>query len=178
MIFVTVGTEQFPFNRLLDWVDRAICKGKIQEQVIVQAGACTHEVSGALMHTMLTQKEFREISQQARVIISHCGEGSFFTLRDLGRDWGKPFILVPRRHGLEEHVDDHQWEMAKALDKVGVPMGWMPVDIQDFIQEPPVYREVELPDSFVIDSMIKRYTPVEQGEGVSLEGEGMSMGYA
>ncbi len=174
MIFVTVGTEQFPFNRLLDWVDRAICKGQIQEPVIIQAGTCIQIVPGTIMHTILTQKEFKEISQQARVIISHCGEGSFFALRELGRDLGTPFILVPRRHGLGEHVDDHQWEMAKALDKIGVPMGWIPVDIQDFIQEPPVYREVELPDSFVIDSMIKRYVPKEQGEGVSLEGKGIA----
>ncbi len=173
MIFVTVGTEQFPFNRLLDWVERAMGKGQIQEPVIIQAGACTQIVPGALMHTMLTQREFREISQQARVIISHCGEGSFFALRDLGRDLGKPFILVPRRHGLDEHVDDHQWEMARALDKIGVPIGWIPVDIQDFIQKPPAYREVELPDSFVIDSMIKRYTPMEE-EAVSLEGKGIA----
>jgi UDP-N-acetylglucosamine transferase subunit ALG13 len=171
MIFVTVGTEQFPFNRLLDWVGRAITKGQIQEQVIVQAGSCTHAVPGAIMHTTLPLQEFRAISQQARVIISHCGEGSFFTLRDLE----KPFILVPRRHGLGEHVDDHQWEMAKALDKVGVPLGWMPVDIQDFIEETPAYKAVELPGVFLIDSMIKRYTPVEREEGVSLEGKGMAL---
>jgi UDP-N-acetylglucosamine transferase subunit ALG13 len=170
MIFVTVGTEQFPFNRLLDWVGRAMSKGQIQEQVVVQAGSCTKSVPGAVMHNTLALQEFKEISQQARVIISHCGEGSFFTLRDLE----KPFILVPRRHGLGEHVDDHQWEMAKALEKVGVPLAWMPMDVQDFIQETPAYKAVELPGVFLIDSMIKRYTPVEQGEGVSLEGKGIA----
>jgi UDP-N-acetylglucosamine transferase subunit ALG13 len=171
MIFVTAGTEQFPFNRLLDWVERAICKGQIQEKVIVQAGACTEIVPGAVMHKTLPLQDFKEISQQARVIISHCGEGSFFTLRDLE----KPFILVPRRHGLGEHVDDHQWEMAKALDKVGVPMGWIPADIQDFIQETPAYKAVELPAVFLIDRMIKRYTPLEREEGVSLEGKGIAL---
>jgi UDP-N-acetylglucosamine transferase subunit ALG13 len=171
MIFVTVGTEQFPFNRLLDWVGRAICKGQIQEKVIVQVGACTQIVPGAIMHNTLTLQDFKKISQQARVIISHCGEGSFFTLRDLG----KPFILVPRRHGLGEHVDDHQWEMAKALDKVGVPLGWMPVDVQDFIQETPAYKQIILPTSFLVDRMIKRYTLLEREEGVSLEGKGMAL---
>ena len=153
MIFVTTGTEQFPFNRLLDWVGRAITKGQIQEQVIVQAGSCTNSVPGAITHTTLTQEDFREICRQARLVISHCGEGSFFTLKDLE----KSFILVPRRHGLGEHVDDHQWEMAKALDKVGVPIGWIPPDIQGFIQETPTYRAVELPGAVLIDSMIKRY---------------------
>ncbi len=171
MIFVTVGTEQFPFNRLLDWVGRAICKGQIQEKVIVQAGACTQIVPGAIMHNTLSLQDFKKISQQARVIISHCGEGAFFTLRDLG----KPFILVPRRHGLGEHVDDHQWEMAKALDKVGVPLGWMPVDVQDFIQEAPAYKQIILPTSFLVDRMIKRYTLLEREEGVSLEGKGMAL---
>jgi UDP-N-acetylglucosamine transferase subunit ALG13 len=169
MIFVTAGTEQFPFNRLLDWVGRAITKGQIQEPVIVQAGSCTHTVPGAIMHNTLAQEDFREISRQARLVISHCGEGTFFTLRDLG----KPFILVPRRHGLGEHVDDHQWEMAKALDKVGVPIGWIPPDVQEFIQETPAYKAVELPGAFLIDSMNKRYAPSEIEEEVNFEGRGM-----
>ncbi len=160
MIFVTVGTEQFPFNRLLDWVGRAVSKGQIQEEVIIQAGSCTDTVEGATMHSTLTQKDFRAISRKARAIISHCGEGSFFALRDLE----KPFILVPRRHGLGEHLDDHQWEMAKALNKLGIPVGWMPVDIQDFIQETPAYKEVPLPASFLIENMIERYAPLKSEE--------------
>jgi UDP-N-acetylglucosamine transferase subunit ALG13 len=157
MIFVTAGTEQFPFNRLLDWVGRAITKGQIQEQVIIQAGSCTRTVPGAVMHTTLSQEDFTEIGRQARLVISHCGEGSFFTLRD----FGKPFILVPRRHGLGEHVDDHQWEMAKVLDQIGIPIGWIPADIQSFIQETPAYRAVELPSAFLIESMNKRYATAE-----------------
>jgi UDP-N-acetylglucosamine transferase subunit ALG13 len=43
MILVTVGTEKFAFDRLMQWVDRLIEEGFIpaEEEVIVQYGSCT-----------------------------------------------------------------------------------------------------------------------------------------
>ena len=38
MIFVTLGTQDKSFNRLLEKVDRQIDLGNIKEKVIVQAG--------------------------------------------------------------------------------------------------------------------------------------------
>ncbi|AGY60237.1 glycosyltransferase [Gloeobacter kilaueensis] len=132
MIFVTVGTEQFPFNRLLHWVARAIERGDIREEVIVQSGACTDRVPGAQTFSLLSQPEFDRCVQQARLVISHCGEGSFLQLSTANR----PFVLVPRRCGLGEHLDDHQWELARVLDRVGVPVAWIPNDIGRFVNRP------------------------------------------
>ena len=42
MIFVTVGTHEQPFDRLISYVDRLKGKGVITEEVIVQTGFSTY----------------------------------------------------------------------------------------------------------------------------------------
>ena len=43
MIFVTVGTHEQPFNRLIEFIDNLKRDGKIQEEVIMQTGFSTYE---------------------------------------------------------------------------------------------------------------------------------------
>ena len=43
MIFVTVGTHEQPFNRLIKKVDELKRDGVIQEDVIMQTGFSTYE---------------------------------------------------------------------------------------------------------------------------------------
>ena len=43
MIFVTLGTQDKDFSRLLKAIDREIEKGTIKEKVIVQAGHSKYE---------------------------------------------------------------------------------------------------------------------------------------
>lgn len=42
MIFVTVGTHEQPFNRLIKKVDDLVANGNIKEKVIVQTGFSTY----------------------------------------------------------------------------------------------------------------------------------------
>ncbi len=39
MIFVVTGTTEFPFNRLIEMVNRVVETGLITEEVVVQSGA-------------------------------------------------------------------------------------------------------------------------------------------
>ena len=43
MIFVTVGTHEQPFNRLIQKIDELKKDGVIQDEVIVQTGFSTYE---------------------------------------------------------------------------------------------------------------------------------------
>ena len=43
MIFVTVGTHEQPFNRLVEYIDKLKEKGKIEEEVIIQTGYSTYQ---------------------------------------------------------------------------------------------------------------------------------------
>jgi UDP-N-acetylglucosamine transferase subunit ALG13 len=132
MIFVTVGTEQYPFNRLMDWIETLLIHGFIQEEVIVQYGSCTSLPQGVLVYQSLKSDRFAELIDRARLVISHCGEGSILLLEEMG----KPYILVPRSHRFKEHVDDHQVELATALSLAGATVAWSPGDLTRFLKSP------------------------------------------
>jgi UDP-N-acetylglucosamine transferase subunit ALG13 len=153
MILVTVGTEQFPFNRLLQWVERALQKGCIREEVLIQSGACTITIAGVTQIPLLEPDAFDLTIASARLVISHCGEGSFLKLRSLG----KPFLLVPRRHSLGEHIDDHQWDLANALSTIGTPVGRMPQDVERFLRTPPDFVQVHLPGPSLTEHLLTVY---------------------
>jgi UDP-N-acetylglucosamine transferase subunit ALG13 len=138
MIFVTVGTEQYAFNRLMSWIDTLIQEGFIQEEVIVQYGACTQLPPGVRVFQSLPSDRFMQLVKQARIVISHCGEGSLLCLEAVGT----PYVLVPRSVKFREHVDDHQVEMAIALDQIGVPTAFSLGDLARFVENP---ERVEVP---------------------------------
>jgi len=120
MILVTVGTERYPFNRLMDWVDLLLQYGFIQDEVVVQYGSCTTLPGGVKVYQHLKVEQFTDLVQQASFVISHCGEGSLLLLEEMG----KPYVLVPRSRRFKEHVDDHQIELAIALAQVGGSIAW------------------------------------------------------
>jgi UDP-N-acetylglucosamine transferase subunit ALG13 len=125
MILVTVGTERYPFNRLMDWVDLLLHYKLIQDEVVVQYGSCTRLPSGVKVYQSLKSEQFGELAQQADFVISHCGEGSFLLLEEMG----KPYVLVPRSHRFREHVDDHQVQLAIALSQAGGSVAWTAGDL-------------------------------------------------
>jgi anti-anti-sigma factor len=131
MILVTVGTEQYPFNALMSWVDLLIRNGLIDEneEVIVQYGSSSKLPDKVKIFKRLPESEFKDLLEQARLVISHCGEGSVMLLESLG----KPYVLVPRTQRFGEHVDNHQLEMAIAMEKQGIPIARSPGDLVRFL---------------------------------------------
>jgi UDP-N-acetylglucosamine transferase subunit ALG13 len=111
MIFVTVGTSQFPFDRLVAAVDD-FAHG---EEVVVQRGASSVEPKRARSVPFMPYHEVAQHIQRARVVVTHAGVGSILLALQAGR---RP-LVVPRlaRHG--EAVDDHQVRTAQALAEHG-----------------------------------------------------------
>ena len=132
MILITVGTEQFPFDRLMGWFDALQDSDLLGEEMVVQYGTCTLLPAGARVYRVLREADFFSLIEQARVVVAHCGEGTLLQLDAMET----PFILVPRSAHYREHVDDHQVELAKALASLGVPVGWSPGDLVRFLAEP------------------------------------------
>ncbi|MCP9849452.1 glycosyltransferase [Cyanobium sp. Morenito 9A2] len=133
MILVTVGTEKFPFNRLMRWIERLIDDDLIgEEELVVQYGTCTFIPSGAKVYRLLREQDFEALVRRARVVMAHCGEGTVLLLDGLQT----PYILVPRSQRYQEHVDDHQLELAQALGSIGVPIAWGPADLVRFLADP------------------------------------------
>jgi len=147
MILITVGTEKFPFNRLMEWVDELIQSKFIdlaREEVVIQYGSCTVIPKQGQSYDVLPAVDFKALLAEARLIISHCGEGSF----DLLAQINKPFILVPRSHQFGEHVDDHQIELAKALQQKGVNVAQCPGDLVRFLINPVTVNIAETPTQY------------------------------
>ena len=147
MILITVGTEKFPFNRLMQWIENLVEQGFIQvekEKVIVQYGSCTILPHGAKNYSILPEIEFKTLVQQARLIIAHCGEGTV----DLLSEIKTPFILVPRSHRFGEHVDDHQIELAESLAELGLPIAYSPGDLVRFLASPERVQLVASPSNY------------------------------
>lgn len=139
MILVSVGSESQPFDRLMRWLDLLVEKGLIQEPLEVQCGSCQEHPRQARLHRHLAPADFRRLARRARVVIAHCDEAAIQALETLQ----VPFLLVPRSARFGEHVDDHQLELASALEARDVPIAWCPADLVRFLAAP---RSVNLGD--------------------------------
>jgi UDP-N-acetylglucosamine transferase subunit ALG13 len=111
MIFVTVGTHTQSFNRLLEEVDMLIENNKIKEKVIMQIGHSTYKPKNAEWFRFTDFNNLRKIQKTARVIITHGGAGCIIDALSNK----KPVIAVPRFKKFNEHVNDHQLDLVKAL---------------------------------------------------------------
>lgn len=113
MIFVTVGTHEQPFNRLLEYIDNMKRDGVITEDVIMQTGFSTYEPRYCKWSKLLSYKEMVKNVNDARIIITHGGPASFIMPLQIG----KTPIVVPRQKQFGEHVNDHQIDFSKAVSQ-------------------------------------------------------------
>lgn len=121
MILFTTGHEQFQFDYLMRLVV-PVRDEFPDEEIVVQYGQSNHIPAGHGIEAvrLLPSEKFREAVSNARVVVSHCGEGNLLLLQELGT----PFVLVPRTKRRKEHVDDHQVELAQVLERAGLPVAF------------------------------------------------------
>ena len=112
LVFVSVGTDHHPFDRLVRWVDAWLPEGV---QCVVQHGtsAPPRRAEGVdyLDHGALTS-----LLDEAAVVVCHGGPTTITESRRHGR---RP-IVVPRSPGLGEHVDDHQQRFCARMEAKGL----------------------------------------------------------
>lgn len=113
MIFVTVGTHEQPFNRLIKKIDNLVAKGNIKEKVIIQTGFSTYIPKYCEFHKMMSFEEMQAALRDARIVITHGGPSSFIE----ALQFGKVPIVVPRQEKFHEHVNNHQVEFTELIAK-------------------------------------------------------------
>lgn len=117
MIFVTLGTQDKEFPRLLDIVNEAIENGIIKEPVVAQIGNTKYNKRTKMkLIKMMSVDEFNKYLKKADVIITHAGVGTIVNALDMG----KKIIAVPRLKKYQEHVNDHQLQILKEFSKKGL----------------------------------------------------------
>ena len=109
MIFVTVGTHEQPFNRLIQKIDELKKDGIINEDVIIQTGFSTYEPKYCQWSKLIPYQQMVKNVADARIVITHGGPASFIMPLQIG----KTPIVVPRQHQFNEHVNNHQVEFAR-----------------------------------------------------------------
>ena len=116
MIFVVLGTEKFPFNRLVESVDRLVETHEVTDEVFIQTGSCTYVPRNCNWKPFISFGEMCRNIEHADLIIAHAGAGTTLLCIQLGK---RP-ILVPRQKKFGEHVDDHQVSFAKKFETIGL----------------------------------------------------------
>ena len=107
MIFVTLGTNDEEFTRLLKAIDKEIENGTIKEKVIVQAGCTKYKSKNMEILDLVPRDEFDRLIEECDLLITHGGVGSILT----GINKGKKVIAVPRLSKYKEHGNDHQLQI-------------------------------------------------------------------
>jgi len=110
LIFVTVGNHNQGFNRLIKKMDEVA--GTIDEKVIIQIGYTNFKPVNAEYFSFVDSfGEILRLNRDSRVVVSHAGAGSIVT----ALKQKTPVIIVPRLKKYNEHMNDHQLDIAHAM---------------------------------------------------------------
>lgn len=114
MIFITTGSRNFQFNRLLKAVDEAVSEGIIQDKVFAQIGASDYKIQNYGYTEFMNHDEFNQQIYNCDIVVTHGGTGVIVNSVKAG----KHVVAVPRLPLYGEVVDDHQIELIKVFEKL------------------------------------------------------------
>ena len=123
MIYVTVGTMFLDFPRLIRKMDEIACD--TGERVVIQTGMGKTIPEHSEWFDFKPREEVLAIQREARVIVCHAGIGSVLDALQARC----PLLVVPRRRKFNEHMTDHQLDVAEAVERRG--WGRMILDVAD-----------------------------------------------
>jgi UDP-N-acetylglucosamine--N-acetylmuramyl-(pentapeptide) pyrophosphoryl-undecaprenol N-acetylglucosamine transferase len=115
-LFVTLGTiEGYRFDSLVDGLLRT---GLVDDRTEWQLGYTTRDdLPGNAMRQMSSER-FQSNLREADVVVTHAGVGTILQLLEEG-----VFpVVVPRDKKRNEHVDNHQYQIAELVEKLGIGM--------------------------------------------------------
>lgn len=159
MIFVCVGSRDYQFNRLLIKIDELVADGTITDKVIAQIAQSDYEPQNYEWHRFLDRAVFKAYQQDADLIISHAGTGALVGALKIG----KQVIAVPRLARFGEHIDDHQTQVADALEAEGYLRVVLDMDrLGETVQkcyDDPITKRYDKPSNIVsiIEQQIDRW---------------------
>lgn len=115
MILVLLGTQNNSFTRLLEAIQKNIDNKVITDEVIVQAGFTKFESKDMKIMDLIDKEELSKLQDKADLIITHGGVGSIIS----SLKKGKKVIVVPRLKKYDEHVNNHQLQIARRFEQEG-----------------------------------------------------------
>lgn len=111
MIFVTVGSRNYPFDRLFKKLDELYENGILTEPMFAQTGTSSYVPKHYEYKDFISQEEFLKKIKEADIVVSHGASGSI--MKALNE--GKKVIAVTRLEKYGEHINDHQIQNNEAF---------------------------------------------------------------
>jgi UDP-N-acetylglucosamine transferase subunit ALG13 len=162
LIFVTVGTDHHPFDRLCAWFDEWVAAGKNRStECLVQSGTSKPPVV-APASDYVRYDEMVSAMERSVAVVCHGGPA---TIMD-ARRYGRVPIVLPRSADLGEHVDNHQQRFAKKMAELGqIHLVTTKEELFDLLE-----RAVADPDAFALEhcgdeiaAAVKRFEQLVDG---------------
>lgn len=148
MIFITLGSQKFQFNRLLKAIDNLIKQGIILDEVFAQIGYSDYQPQHYKFKQFLDRNEFAAMEENAEIVITHGGTGAIIGAIKKG----KKVIAIPRLSIYGEHVDDHQQQLIKQFSKMNLIYG-----LQDCKELEEALKSIKTHDFNVYQSCTQNY---------------------
>ena len=161
MIFATVGTHPQPFDRLL----RALRLIE-EDELVVQHGSGRPPDNARLAKPFFSFAETVELFNRADKVITHAGVGSVLCATNAGHT---P-LVVPRLRRYGEHIDDHQLQLIRELDRAGSVLGVWEIErlVETLSRVPPRCVARSRPVG-VLHAEVRRAMGLEDHAGQSLQ---------
>ena len=116
MIFVTLGSQKFQFNRLLKKIDELIAKEIIKDKVFAQIGYSDYQPEKFEYVNFMDRQTYSDAMKSCDMVITHGGTGAIIgAVKE-----GKKVIAVPRLEKYGEHVDNHQLQIINQFEEMGI----------------------------------------------------------
>lgn len=115
MIFVTVGSRNYPFDRLFKKLDELYEDGTLREEMFAQIGTSSYQPRHFAYKDFISPEEFLEKIDAADIVVSHGASGSIMKALYAG----KKIIAVSRLAKYGEHLNDHQIQNNEAFSSNG-----------------------------------------------------------
>ncbi|MFV0557792.1 MAG: glycosyltransferase [Enterococcus sp.] len=118
MIFVTVGTHEQQFNRLIKAIDQLKKENIIEDEVFIQSGYSDYQPQYCEFKEIIAYDEMENYIKKADIVVTHGGPASFMKVLSVG----KSPVVVPRQLAFQEHVNNHQLDFVEKVIEKGYPL--------------------------------------------------------
>ena len=112
-VFVTVGSEKFPFDRLLRVIDQSVREHIIPDETFIQMGHSHYLPRFCEWKSFLGFNEMINLVKKSEIVVAHAGVGSTLLCLSLG----KIPLLFPRQSRFGEQIDNHQLDFARKMEE-------------------------------------------------------------
>lgn len=115
MIFLTVGTHEQPFDRVVKALDELKEQNKITRDIFIQTGYSEYKPRFCQFEAFIGFERILQYMREADIVMTHGGTGSVM----LALYNNKIPLVVPRQKRFNEHIDDHQVYFTRMMTEKG-----------------------------------------------------------